>query len=221
MCSSGTHFTPGCQRCLPCHSHTFLPAFSFGTAPPTSAAPAATAASKVAAYAIALEVIQDRLVVSAPLDDAIVEQLIDLLPPTLQHLEMPRASMTVMPESVGKFAALEALHLKDCWKLAALPESVGNLGALRTLDLSYCDKLTALPESVGNLGALLTLNLFGCTKLTALPESVGNLGALHMLCLAGCRRLKTLPASISQLLQLDEASRKQVKAILRGAPTAL
>ena len=139
----------------------------------------------------------DRFVVSAPFDDATVELLIDLLPPTLQHLELSRASMTVMPEAVGKFTAL------------------------RTLMLSGCEKLAVLPESAGNLGALLTLNLDWCSKLTALPESVGNLGALHTLDLSGCRMLKTLPASITQLSQLDEASRERVEAILRGALTAL
>jgi hypothetical protein len=211
----------------------------------------------------------DRFVVSAPIDDATVEQLIDLLPPTLQHLEMPRACMTVVPESVGKFTALRTLMLSYCKKLTALPESVcnlgamltldlsccskltalpesvgnlgalqtldlkgcstlttlpesvGNLGALETLNLSSCDWLTALPESVGNLGALQTLNLSWCSNLTALPESVGNLGALLTLDLTGCYNLKTLPASILQLTQLDEDSRKQVEAILRGALAAL
>ena len=72
-----------------------------------------------------------------------------------------------------------------------------NLGALRTLNLSYCEKLTALPASVGNLGALQTLNFSYCSHLT------------------------TLPASILQLTQLDEDSREQVEAILRGALAAL
>ena len=115
----------------------------------------------------------DRFVVSAPFDDATVKQLIDLLPPTLQHLELSGARMTEVPESVGKFTAL------------------------RTLKLTRCKKLTALPESVGDLGALQTLDLTGCTNL------------------------RTLPASISLLTQLDEASREQVEAILRGAPTTL
>ncbi len=115
----------------------------------------------------------DRFVVSVPFDDATVEQLIDLLPPTLQHLEMSDASMTVVPESVGKFTAL------------------------RTLDLSGCQKLTALPESVGNLGALQTLNLRSCYEL------------------------EMLPVSISLLTQLDEASRKEVTAILAGALAAM
>ena len=84
-----------------------------------------------------------------------------------------------------------------------------------------CSELTALPESVGNLSALHTLDLSYCSKLTALPESVGNLGALQTLHLFRCKNLKLLPASISQLTQLDEASRKSVEAILRGAPTAL
>jgi Leucine-rich repeat (LRR) protein len=221
------------------------------------------------------------------------EQLIDLLPPTLQHLELPDASMTVVPASVGKFTALCTLNLWSCTKLTALPESVGNLcalqilslnccesltalpesvgnlGALQTLDLYHCKRLTALPESVGDLGALHTLDLIGCEKLTALPESVGNLGALQTLDLWGCceltalpesvgdlgalqtlnlcycsklktlpesvgnlgalrtlklydcTKLKSLPASVSQLTQLDEASRKQVEAILRGALAAL
>jgi hypothetical protein len=78
-----------------------------------------------AAQAIALKVTQDRLVVSAPIDDATVEQLIDLVPPTLQHLELIGAGMTVVPESVGKFTALRTLNLTRCEKLAALPESVG------------------------------------------------------------------------------------------------
>ena len=163
----------------------------------------------------------DRFVVSAPFDDAMVEQLIDLLPPTLQHLKMPRAGMTVVPKSVGKFTALRTLGLCGCWNLTALPESVGNLGALNSLMLNGCRKLTALPESVGNLGALLTLMLNGCSKLAALPESVGNLGALRTLGLKYCHKLKSLPASVSQLTQLYEASREQVEAILRGALTAL
>jgi hypothetical protein len=185
----------------------------------------------------------DRFVVVAPFDDATVKELIKLLPLTLQHLQMPLASMTVVPESVGKFTALLTLDLSGCKKLAALPESVcnlgalrtlnlfncenltalpesvGNLGALHTLDLSHCSSLTALPESVGNLGALQTLNLSRCKKLTTLPESVGNLGALHTLNLSGCPNLKTLPASISQLTLLGEAGRERV--VLRGAPTAL
>ncbi len=178
----------------------------------------------------------DRFVVSAPIDDATVEQLIDLLPPTLQQLEMPRGRMTVVPESVGRFTTLRTLDLSDCTKLtalpesvdnlcsllklnlkycanlAALPESVGNLCALLTLDLSWCSKLTALPESVGNLGTLRTLDLSNCSELTALPESVGKLGALHTLNLEYCTKLTALPASISQLTQLDEASRKHVEA---------
>ena len=49
----------------------------------------------------------------------------------------------------------------------------------------------------------------------------GNLGALLTLNLTDCTKLKALPASISQLTQLDEASRKRVEAILRGAFTAM
>ena len=152
--------TRDCQQGLPCRHHTFIPALSFGPAPPTSATPAATAAAKAAAHAIVLEVVQDRLAVSAPIDDATVEQLIDLLPPTLQHLEMPKARMTVVPESVGKFTALRTLHLKDCAKLSALPESVGNLGALHTLDLTDC----------WNLKTLLKALLASISRLTQLDE---------------------------------------------------
>ncbi len=115
--------------------------------------PAAAAARKAAAQAIALEVIQDRLVVSAPIDDASVEQLIGLLPPTLQHLELS-------------------------WAFRTLPESVGDLRAPRTLKLSGCKKLTALPESVGDLGALQTLDLTGCTNLRTLPASISQLTQL-------------------------------------------
>jgi Leucine-rich repeat (LRR) protein len=186
----------------------------------------------------------DRFVVSAPFDDATVEQLIDLLPLTMQQLEMSRGRMTVVPESVGKFTALQTLDFAGCRILASLPDPVGNLGALRTLKLSDCSintlpewvgnlgalrtlsltdlgNITALPESVGNLGALHTLKLSRCWKLTALPESVGNLGALQTLDLSNCWKLKTLSASISKLTQLDEASRKRVEAMLHGALTAV
>ncbi len=141
----------------------------------------------------------DRFVVSAPFDDATVEQLIDLLPPTLQHLELSHASITVVPESLGNLTALRSLDLSECSQLTALPESVGNLGALLTMDLSGCDKLTALPESVGDLGALLTLDLSGCMDLTALPESVGSLRALLTLDLSGCDKLAALPESVGNL----------------------
>jgi hypothetical protein len=141
----------------------------------------------------------DRFVAYAPFDDATVEQLIDLLPPTLQQLRLGGASMTEVPESVGKFTALHTLDLSGCKQLTVLPASVGNLGALRTLDLAACWKLAALPESVGNLGTLQTLDLHSCHKLTALPESVGNLGALQTLDLSGCYVLTALPESAGNL----------------------
>ena len=107
------------------------------------------------------------------------------------------ASLTVVPESVGKFTALQTLNLINCTKLTVLPESLGDLGALHTLKLFGC-RFTTLPESVGKLGALYTLNLYDCSKLK-------------------------LPASISLLMRLDEASRKHIEAIhkslLRGALT--
>jgi hypothetical protein len=145
----------------------------------------------------------DQFVVAAPFGNATVEQLIDLLPPTLQRLELQRARMKVVPESVGKFTALLTLSLSRCSKLAALPESVGNFGALHTLNLPGCEILTALPESVGNLGALQTLNLSYCYSLTALPESVGNLGALCTLTLRSCKTLAALPESVGNLSVLQ------------------
>ncbi len=141
----------------------------------------------------------DRFVVVAPVDDATVEQLIGLLPPTLQHLELSEASMTKLPESVGKLTALRTLNLINCKKLTALPASVGKLTALRTLDLYACSNLTALPESIGNLGALLTLDLNNCRALNALPKSVGKLGALQTLDLHRCLSLTLLPASVGNL----------------------
>jgi hypothetical protein len=168
----------------------------------------------------------DRFVVSAPFNDATVKQLIDLLPPTLQHLQLSDASMTKVPESVGKFTALRTLKLIRCEWLTALPESVGDLGALRALDLTECETLATMPESVGNLGALQKLNLCGCSNLTALPESVGNLGALltlglcstnlaalpesvgnlgalHTLGLSYCTKLTALPESVGNLVALQ------------------
>jgi hypothetical protein len=139
--------------CLPRRSHTFLRAFSFGPALPTFVSPAAAAATKAAAHALALEVIQDRLVVSAPIHDATIEELIDLLPPTLHHLELSRARRTV-PESLGKFTALRTLKLSGREWLTALPKSVGDLGALQTLDLSGCTNLRTLPTSILQLTQL-------------------------------------------------------------------
>jgi hypothetical protein len=140
----------------------------------------------------------DRFIVSAPLTSATVKQLSDLLPPTLQHLELPNADMYMVPESLSKFTSLHTLNLQYN-KFYSLPESVGNLGALRTLNLSECYNLKALPESIGNLGALRTLDLYSCHKLAAVPESVGSLGALHTLDLSECRELTALPESIGNL----------------------
>ncbi len=49
-----------------------------------------------------------RFIVPAPFDDRTIEQLIDLLPPMLEHLEMSRAHMTVVPELLGKLTAAHA-----------------------------------------------------------------------------------------------------------------
>jgi hypothetical protein len=146
----------------------------------------------------------DRFCFKLAFDTETVHRLLGLLPPTLQHLQLFKACMTSVPESVGKFDALVTLDLGDCDKLTALPNSVGMLTALRTLDLAGCSGLVSLPSSVNKLTALQTLILNGCSGLKALPECLGELAVLSTLDLNRCENLTALPESVSNLVALRE-----------------
>ncbi|CAI5473310.1 unnamed protein product [Closterium sp. Yama58-4] len=135
----------------------------------------------------------------------------------------PRLSS--LPEAIGRFAALQQLHLKFLDQLTALPHSLGFLTAMEELKVVECGNLVNLPESVSAMGALTTLILDGCVFSSLpgdigqlqnlvtvelfsryrshLPDSFGQLGQLKELVLHECFDLFQLPASFTNLSSLE------------------
>lgn len=109
------------------------------------------------------------------------------------------ASVSSIPEDIGRLSHLCKLRLSQCRALVVLPESVGDLTSLRQLALRGCSVLRALPERLAELKKLEQLSVADCSKLTALPERIGELQGLTSLELTKCPKIAELPASCLQL----------------------
>ncbi|KAJ4783544.1 Rp3-like disease resistance protein [Rhynchospora pubera] len=120
----------------------------------------------------------------------------------LRYICISNCLIEVIPKDIGTLWSLEALHLRNYWKIAYLPKSIGNLVKLRVLDLHTCRRLEKVPQSIGNLINLVNLDLSMCINLKCLPESVGNLDKLCFLNLHGCKSLEKVPESIGNLINL-------------------
>lgn len=118
----------------------------------------------------------------------------------LKKLDLGKAMLTRLPETIGSLISLEELLLKKN-KLSELPESITKLTSLKKLELQK-NRLESLPENFGNLISLETLWL-DSNRLTSLPESFGSLTSLKDLEISR-NRLESLPESITKLISLEE-----------------
>ena len=78
----------------------------------------------------------------------------------LRYLNLSKANITCLPDSIGNLYNLQTLILLDCYDLTKLPTSIGNLINLRCLDVSGCDCLEEMPSQVGKLKDLQILSNF-------------------------------------------------------------
>jgi hypothetical protein len=120
--------------------------------------------------------------------------------PQWRYNPLRLGKVTVLPDIVGRMAALDRLLLQGC-DLSALPDALGSLTNLKVLDVSG-NGLKAVPATVGALAALDTLSLNG-NELAALPASIGSLASLTCLD-ARDNKLLSLPPEITGLTSLTD-----------------
>jgi hypothetical protein len=75
-----------------------------------------------------------------------------------------------IPESIGKFKNLDAIHLENI--VGKLPDSIGNLNKLIFLSLPNNKNLQSLPKQIANLPNLSVINLKGSNPNVQVPKEI-------------------------------------------------
>ena len=102
------------------------------------------------------------------------DEFFDTLPENIERLEFtkkggPEISLKI-PESIGKFKNLTALHLVGC--VSKFPESICNLEKLQFLSLPDNPQLQMLPSCLANLPKLTVINLKNSNPSNVIPDSL-------------------------------------------------
>ncbi|KAF8029286.1 hypothetical protein BT93_E1844 [Corymbia citriodora subsp. variegata] len=119
----------------------------------------------------------------------------------LDHLEVERAIINSLPESIGGLKSLSKLSIVECFNFEKLPDSIGQLESLLELHINYSN-IRELPDSIGNLERLKVLCI-KISKLENLPNSMGRLHSLLELNVSSSE-IKSLPDCIGSLKMLKE-----------------
>jgi hypothetical protein len=107
------------------------------------------------------------------------DEFFEELPENLSRLEFTVSgrgddsdlgSALKIPEEIGKFKNLQALHLENI--VSELPESLGNLKDLVFLSLPNNKSLKSIPKSVAKLPNLSVINLSGSNPNVQIPKEV-------------------------------------------------
>lgn len=102
------------------------------------------------------------------------EEFFETLPENIERLEFVKkggADISLnIPESIGKFKNLTALHLVGC--VSKLPESICNLDKLQFLSLPDNPGLQMLPSCLANLPRLTVINLKNSNASSVIPDSL-------------------------------------------------
>jgi len=100
------------------------------------------------------------------------EEFFETLPKNIQRLEFTRKGGEPfdlpIPNSIGNFKDLTALHLVGCVK--NIPDSICNLKNLMFLSLPDNENLEKLPDCIGDLPRLTVVNLKGSHPDKVIPE---------------------------------------------------
>jgi hypothetical protein len=107
------------------------------------------------------------------------DEFFDNLPENLSRLEFTvsgrgddgdlGASLEI-PESIGKFKNLDAIHLENI--VGKLPDSIGNLNKLIFLSLPNNKNLQSIPKQIANLPNLSVINLKGSNPNVQVPKEI-------------------------------------------------
>jgi hypothetical protein len=102
------------------------------------------------------------------------EEFFETLPENIERLEFtkkggPDIALNI-PNSIGKFKNLTALHLVGCVK--KLPESICQLEKLQFLSLPDNPQLEMLPSCLANLKRLTVINLKNSNSSSVIPDSL-------------------------------------------------
>jgi hypothetical protein len=102
------------------------------------------------------------------------EEFFETLPENIERLEFtkkggPDIALNI-PNSIGKFKNLTALHLVGCVK--NLPESICQLEKLQFLSLPDNPQLEMLPSCLANLKRLTVINLKNSNSSSVIPDSL-------------------------------------------------
>ena len=102
------------------------------------------------------------------------EEFFETLPENIERLEFVKkggADISLnIPESIGKFKNLTALHLVGC--VSKFPESICNLEKLQFLSLPDNPGLQMLPSCLANLPKLTVINLKNSNASSVIPDSL-------------------------------------------------
>ena len=102
------------------------------------------------------------------------EEFFETLPENIERLEFVKkggADISLnIPESIGKFKNLTALHLVGC--VSKFPESICNLKKLQFLSLPDNPGLQMLPSCLANLTTLTVINLKNSNASSVIPDSL-------------------------------------------------
>lgn len=102
------------------------------------------------------------------------EEFFETLPENIERLEFVKkggADISLnIPESIGKFKNLTALHLVGC--VSKFPESICNLDKLQFLSLPDNPGLQMLPSCLANLPRLTVINLKNSNASSVIPDSL-------------------------------------------------
>jgi len=102
------------------------------------------------------------------------EEFFETLPENIERLEFVKkggADISLnIPDSIGKFKNLTALHLVGC--VGKFPESVCNLEKLQFLSLPDNPGLQMLPSCLANLTKLTVINLKNSNASSVVPDSL-------------------------------------------------
>ncbi|XP_027157009.1 putative disease resistance protein RGA1 [Coffea eugenioides] len=94
---------------------------------------------------------------------------------SLTHLSIGGSDLTVLPEEVEHFPALQKLDLSGFFNLTSLPDWFGDhLTSLQDLTLRDCPKLETLPSSIQMMTTLQSLTITWCDLLGPRCERGGE-----------------------------------------------